>query len=209
MKATPDRSKAGEPILQIPLFVAAWFLVEYLLVRTLALAFVPLFAGGFILWWFTTRRTPIDPYKIIVPYLLTVIMFIAHVCEEYRALSLGYPGITPLPATFEQMVTFAASLAPILWLLGAVMMLKRLPVGFFVASTFLFGMMFIEPSHLVVPFLPIGSFRYVGGMWTAPLLTVLGWYTFLAIRREIARETDASAHNTQATRSKPVRPPSN
>jgi len=197
------------PILQISLFVAAWFLVEYLFVRPLAVAYVPLFAGGFILWWFTTRRASIDPHRIIVPYLLTVIMFIAHVYEEYRAYSLGFPSITPLPATFEQMVTFAASLAPILWLLGAVMMLKRLPVGFFVASTFLFGMMFIEPSHLVVPFLPLWSFRYVGGMWTALLLTPLGWYTFLAIRREIARQTDASTHPTQATGSQPARPSSN
>ena len=209
MKATPDRSEASRPILQIPLFVASWFLVEYLLVRALALAFVPLFAGGFVLWWFTTRKAPIDPHKIIVPYLLTVIVFIAHVYEEYRALSLGLPGITPLLASFEQMVTAAASLAPILWLSGAVMMLKRQPVGFFVASTFLFGMMFIEPSHLVVPFWPMGSFHYVGGMWTASLLTVLGWYTFLTIRREIRRETDAPARDMQAARSQPARPPSN
>jgi hypothetical protein len=187
------KSTTAQPILQIPLFVAAWFLVEYLFVRTLALAYVPLFTGGFILWWFTTRRTPIDPRKILVPYLLTVIAFMTHVFEEYRALSLGYPSITPLPASFEQMVTFAASLGPILWLLGAVMMLKGLPVGFFIASTFLFGMMFIEPSHLVAPFWPTGSFRYVGGMWSAPMLAALGWYTFFAIRRETRRTLEALA----------------
>ena len=187
---TAEKTTA-QPILHIPLFVATWFLCEYLFVQMLALAYVPLFTGGLILWWFTTRRVPIDPNKIIVPYLLTVIMFIAHVFEEYGTLSLGFPAITPLPVSFEQMVTFAASLAPILWLLGAVMMLKRLPVGFFVASTFLFGMMFIEPTHLVAPFWPTGSFHYVGGMWTAPLLVALGWYTFLAFRREIKRELEA------------------
>src|SRR5262249_55343259 len=121
MKAASSRSEAGESILQISSFVAAWFLLEYLIVRPLAVAYVPLFAGGFILWWFTTLRAPIDPRKIIVPYLLTVVMFIAHVYEEYRAYSLGFPAITPLRASFEQMVTFAASLAPILWLLGSVM----------------------------------------------------------------------------------------
>src|SRR5262245_56210275 len=100
MNAAPSRSEAGETILQIPLFVAAWFLLEYLIVPPLAVAYVPLFAGGFIIWWFTTRRAPIDPPRIIVPYLLTVIMFIAHVFEEYRAFSLGFPAITPLRASF-------------------------------------------------------------------------------------------------------------
>jgi hypothetical protein len=174
--------------LQIPLFVAGWFFVEYIVVGRLALAYVPLFIGGFIVWWFTTHRTPIEPQKVIVPYLLTVIMFIVHVCEEYRAVQLGFPAITPLPASFLEIVTFAASLAPVLWLLGAVMMLKRLPLGFFIVSTFMFGMMFIEPTHLLAPFWPTGRFHYVGGMWTATVLAGMGWYTFLAIRREIARE---------------------
>jgi hypothetical protein len=40
----------------------------------------------------------------------------------------------PFPISFEMMLTFAASSAPVLWLLGAVMMLKRQPPGFFIAS---------------------------------------------------------------------------
>jgi 3-oxoacyl-[acyl-carrier protein] reductase len=58
-------------------------LVEYLFVGPLAFAYVLLFIGGFVLWWFTTRRVPIDPHNVVVPYLLTVIMFIAHVYEEF------------------------------------------------------------------------------------------------------------------------------
>ena len=176
--------------LQILSFVAAWFLLEYVMVRQLALAWIPLFTGGFILWWFTTRRAPVDPHKVIVPYLLTTIMFIVHVYEEYKAHLLGFPDITPIPASFEGMVTFAATLAPIIWLLGAVMMLKRWPVGYFVVSTFLFGMMFIEPTHFIAPFWG-GSFHYVGGMWTAVLPAAFGWHTFLSIRREMRRETSA------------------
>jgi hypothetical protein len=186
----------ARPILQIALFIAGWLLFEYLLVGALALAFVPLFTGGFILWWRTTRRTPIDPDKIIVPYLLTTIMFIVHVCEEYKAHLLGYRDITegaPLAMSLELMVTFAASLAPVVWLLGAVLMLKRLPVGFFIVSTFLFGMMFIEPTHFMAPFWPNGRFHYVGGLWTAILPAGMGWYTFLAIRREIARDQNAQS----------------
>jgi hypothetical protein len=52
-------------------------------------------------------------------------------------------------------------------------------------TTFLFGMMFIEPTHLIAPFWQTGTFHYVGGMWTAAPLSALGWYTFFRIRREI------------------------
>lgn len=178
-------------VVQILAFAAGWILFEYVVVGPLALAFVILFTGGFVLWWFTSRRAAIDPHRIITPYLLTVIMFIAHVFEEYKAHLLGYPDIVqgaPFPISFELMVTFAASLAPIVWILGAVMMLQRWAVGFFVASTFLFGMMFIEASHVAAPFLPTGRFHYVGGLWTAILPITFGWYTFLAMRREMRRE---------------------
>jgi hypothetical protein len=178
----------------IVLFVVAWLTVELILVRSLGVAFVPLFAGGFAVWWFTTRRTPVDPNTIIVPYLLTVIAFIVHVCEEYRAYLLGYPDIlkgAPVTLTLEGLLTFAATLGPIAWLIGAVMLLKRSPVGYFVASTFLFGMMFIEPTHFIAPFFPDGV-HYVGGMWTAPLPIALGWYTFSVIRRETHAARNAS-----------------
>lgn len=177
-------------ILQILSFALAWLIVEYIFVRTLAVAWVPLFVGGFVLWWFTTRRTRIDPHTVIVPYLLTVIAFIAHVYEEYKSFRLGLPHVmegAPFTITFELMLTFAASLGPIAWLLGAVMMLKRWSVGYFVCSTFLFGMMFIEPTHLIAPFWQTGKLHYVGGMWTAPPLVAMGWYTFFAIRREIKK----------------------
>ena len=183
-------------IVQISLFVLAWLLILYLVVGPLALAYVLLFVGGFILWWTNLRNTSIDPYTVIVPYLLTVIMFIVHVFEEYKAHLLGFPDIVqgaPFPISFEMMLTFAASFAPVIWLLGAVLMLKRQPVGFFIASTFLFGMMFIEPTHFLAPFWPDGTLHYVGGLWTAALPTALGWYTFLAFRGQISREREASS----------------
>jgi hypothetical protein len=99
----------------------------------------------------------------------------------------------PFPVSFEMLLTFAASFAPILWLLGAALMLKRQPLGFFIASTFLFGMMFIEPTHFIAPFAQGNGFRYVGGMFTAALPTACGWYTFLAMRREIRRTREVLA----------------
>jgi hypothetical protein len=188
------KPKSIVSVLQIPLFVAAWLLFEYLLVGPLAFAYVLLFVGGLALWWSTARKVMIDPHKIIVPYLLTVVMFIAHVYGEYRAHLSGFPDIVqgaPFPISFEMMLTFAASFAPIIWLLGAVLMLKRQPLGFFIVCTFLFGMMFIEPTHFIAPFFQRGGVHYVGGLFTAALPTACGWYTFLEIRREIARERKA------------------
>ena len=183
-------------LLQILLFVFAWVAFEYIFVRLLAFGWIALFLGGFVLWWYTTRRSPIDPRTIIVPYLLTVILFIAHVYDEYKSELLGLRRVMegwplPFPVNFELMVTFAATLGPIAWLLGAVMMLKRWNVGYFVASTFMFGMMFIEPLHLITPFSQPGPFHYVGGLWTAPPLIAMGWYTFFAFRREIKKAKEA------------------
>jgi hypothetical protein len=175
------------PIVYALLFAIVVLLIEFAFVRTTATAVVPLFIGGFILWWVTTYRTPVDPRKIIVPYLLTVIAFIAHVYEEYKAFIKGFPDVLQgvITLDLESMLTFAAFLAPMLWLVGAVMLLKRWPVGYFAASTFLFGMMFIEPTHFLAPFLQDGTFHYVGGMWTAIFPTAMGWYTFSRVRREI------------------------
>jgi hypothetical protein len=41
--------------------VLAWLLILYLIVGPLALAYVLLFVGGFILWWTNLRNTSIDP----------------------------------------------------------------------------------------------------------------------------------------------------
>ena len=196
-------------ILYVFVFAVAWFVHEYVLVGVLAFAVVPLFIGGFSLWWFTTRNTPINPHAIIVPYLVTVIAFIAHVYEEYRAFIEGYPHVLlgiPIELNLELMLTFAGFLGPILWLLGAVMMLKRSSVGYFIASTFLFGMMFIEPTHFLAPFLQTGSFHYVGGMWTAILPIGMGWFTFILLRREMKKERalsmqreEGAAHHPEAS----------
>jgi hypothetical protein len=71
---------------------------------------------------------------------------------------------TAAAAHFTQtdFLIIAAFSAPIVWLLGAVMMLKRWSVGYFLVGTFLFGMMFAELSHFVSPFM---EGRYI------PLLT--------------------------------------
>jgi hypothetical protein len=55
----------------------------YLIVGFSGILFSVAFAGGFILWFLTTCKTPINPQQIILPYLVTIIFFIIHVYEEY------------------------------------------------------------------------------------------------------------------------------
>jgi hypothetical protein len=185
-------NKNVSSLLNILLFAVAWFILEYVVAGVLALSVIFLFVGGFVLWWFTTRRVPIDPHAIIIPYLTMIIAFIAHVYEEWQAFIRGYRHIMeglPFfpPLTQEILLPPSIFMGTSLWLVGAVLLLKRWSVGYFAASAFLFGMMFIEPTHYLAPFLQSGPIHYVGGLWTAFMPISLGWYIFFRIRREMGK----------------------
>jgi hypothetical protein len=169
-------------------FIAALATVGYLVIGFAGILFSVAFVGGLVLWLLTTFRTPIDPQPIIMPYLVTVILFIVHVSEEFAAHVENYLArISGLPVTQTDFIVIAAFCAPVVWLLGAVMLLKRWPFGYFFASTFLFGMMFAELSHFFGPLMEHGRFGYTPGMFTAILPVASGWFTFRIVRREMRR----------------------
>jgi len=167
-------------------FIVALALTGYGVVGFAGALFSVAFVGGLALWLLTTYRTPIDPQTIIVPYLVTVTLFIVHVAEEFAAhVEVDLARLSGLPVTQMDFLVIAAFCAPIVWLLGAIMLLKRWAFGYFVTSTFLFGMMFAELSHFVSPWMEYGSFGYTAGMYTAILPVVSGWFTFRIVRREM------------------------
>lgn len=176
---------------KLPLFGAAGFVVALALAGYAAVGFAGAlfscaFVGGLALWLPTTYRTPVDPQKVIAPYLVTVILFIVHVYEEFAAhVEHQLARLSGLPVTQADFLTIAAFAGPVVWLTGAVMLLRRWAFGYFFASTFLFGMMFAELSHFVSPFLEDGTFHYSPGMYTAILPVLSGWFTFRVILREI------------------------
>jgi hypothetical protein len=168
----------------VTVFVGLLYLT-FRLLRFPAGLFCTAFVGGFILWLATTFRVPLDPHKIIFPYVLTVILFMIHVYEEFRThIEFVMTRLTGLQVTQRDFLTVAAFIAPVIWLTGALMVLKQWPFGFFLMSVFFFGMMFGEPSHFVFPFLLDGRFHYVSGMCTAVLPTAAGWWCFFVILRE-------------------------
>lgn len=174
-----------------PLFAAAGFVMALALAGYAALGFAGAlfsctFVGGFALWLLTTYRTPVDPQKVIAPYLVTVVLFIVHVYEEFAAhVEHQLTRLSGLPVTQADFLTIAAFAGPVAWLTGALMLLRRWAFGYFFASTFLFGMMFAELSHFVSPLLEDGTFRYTPGMYTAILPVLSGWFTFRVILREM------------------------
>jgi hypothetical protein len=171
-------------------FIIALASLGYLAVGPPAVLMSAAFVGGLVLWLLTTYRAPVEPQAIIGPYLLTVILFIVHVAEEYVShIERSLSAISGVAVSQSDFLAVAAFAAPIVWLAGAVMTLRGWPFGFFFASTFLFGMMFGELSHLAFPFLEDGTFHYSHGMLTAVLPIASAWYTFSLVRRERSKTT--------------------
>jgi len=144
--------------------------------------------GGFILWMFTTYRTPIDTQKVIVPYLLTIIFFVIHVYEEYITdFEVAITDIFGFHMLEKNFLTVAAFGAPIIWIMGAILIIKKTHIGFYFLSFFFFAMMFAELSHFIFPFLEDGTFHYVSGMYTAAIPLFPAAYGFYITMGEIKK----------------------
>lgn len=159
-----------------------------LLGRLPAVIFAFASIGGFILWIATTYRTPIDTEKLIVPYLLTVIFFIVHVYEEYVTdFEAAITDITGFHMLERNFLTVAAFAAPIMWITGAILIIKKTQIGFYFLSFLYFAMMFAELSHFIFPFMEDGTFHYVSGMYTAAIPLIPAGYGFYLTLSEIRK----------------------
>lgn len=179
---------------QLSVCIALAFIVVFIGMALMLLGKLPavIFAvasiGGFILWMLTTFRTPIDTEKLIVPYLMTIIFFIVHVYEEYVTdFEVAITDITGFHMLERNFLTVAAFAAPIIWIAGAILLIKKTHLGFYFLSFFYFAMMFAELSHFVFPFLEDGTFHYVSGMYTAALPLIPAGYGFYLTMGEIKK----------------------
>ncbi len=164
-------------------------LVATLMGTVPAIVFSVAFGGGLVLWLATTYRTPIDPLKVIVPYLLTVIFFIIHVYEEYLTdFEVAMTDITGFHVLERDFLTIAAFLAPVIWLAGAVLLLKKIHLGYYFLSSFYVAMTIAELAHFFFPFMEDGTFHYVSGMYTAALPLFPAGYGLYVTLREIRKE---------------------
>jgi hypothetical protein len=169
--------------------VVTFIVALYIIFRLLAFPaglFSTTFIGGLVVWMSTTYRVPVDPQVIVVPHLVTVMLFIVHVYEEFVAhIEVAMTRLTGVQVSQGMFLTIAAFIAPIIWLAGLVMVEKRWAFGYFFVSVFYFGMMFGELTHFIFPVILDGRFHYMAGMYTALLPSLAAWYTFVLVCRNV------------------------
>ncbi len=138
--------------------------------KVAAVVFLVAFGGGLGFWYATTYRYPVEPSRLLGPFLIAVVLFIAHVYEEYvtdfEHLMSDLSGSEVSERSF---LTVAAFVGPSLWILTGVLVSARRPFGYYLISAFVIAMTVAELSHFVFPFLEDGTFHYTSGMLTAAL----------------------------------------
>jgi hypothetical protein len=155
---------------------------------------IPL-VGGLVLWLATTYKTQVDPLKLIVPYLLTMIFFIIHVYEEYITdFEVAMTDISGVHVLERDFLTIIVFLGPVVWLSGAILLLKRIAAGYYFMSAMYVGMIVGELAYFVFPFMEDGTFHYVSGMYTALLPLLPASYGLNTILREVRNTKSPSTH---------------
>jgi hypothetical protein len=111
---------------------------------------------SYIVWLLTTHKTPADPTRVLVPYLLAVGAQLIHETEEYLA---GFPSqfsaLFHLPAFTEQffVVTFLLIFS-VIWILAGVGLLYKHPIANFLVWFFVIGPGLVNGiAHFIFPFL--------------------------------------------------------
>ena len=135
---------------------------------------------GIVFWCLTSLKHPTDPYVLLPPYLLTAALLMLHITEEYL-FDFGnrISAITSGQWSTESFLWTLGFGFPVVWILGAVAITRRNPLGGFVSSFLFCGMLLGEPTHLLIfpvreAMLTGGSYGYFPGMWTALLPMIPG-----------------------------------
>ena len=166
----------------IALVLIAWFGLG----PVPAAVFLVAFGGGLVFYIATTWRTEIDVSKVIIPYLLAIVLFMVHTFEEYV---MNFETVTSRMAGREiseqQMLFIIAWMAPILWVSGAILLLKRTAFGNYFLCAFFITLTIAELSHFVFPFVVDGTFHYEAGMYTALLPLIPAAFGLYIMLREV------------------------
>jgi hypothetical protein len=176
-------------------FVSATVLVGYVLAGLVpAIVFSVAFGGGLLLYVATAWRRQFDTRRVVVPYLLTVMLFLVHTYEEYLTDFEGLLGtIAGRTVAESDFLLLVAWLAPFTWVGGAVLLIRQSAIGYYFLCAFFVAMTIAELTHFVFPFVIDGTFHYESGMYTAALPLIPAYYGLYVMMREIRRGPDTRA----------------
>lgn len=166
--------------------------VGWIVVVVIGLAAV----GGLVMWLLTTFHRPAEPAAIVPWYLLSLVGLKIHILEEYLA---DFPGA--MSDTFDIHFTrheFVAEIAIgfwVIWLLGAVGLMRRNPLGNFVCWFLFMGMMFSELTHFWFPTQSPDHAFYFPGMYTALLPGIPAWIGAIYLVRNYWKGGDSVTSN--------------
>lgn len=148
--------------------------------------FLVAFGGGLVFYIATTWRTEIDVSRVIIPYLLAILLFMVHTFEEFL---MHFEVLTSRMAgreiTQQQLLMIIAWMAPIMWVGGVVLLLKRMAFGYYFLCAFFITLTIAELSHYAFPFIVDGTFHYEPGMYTALLPLIPAAYGLHVMLREV------------------------
>lgn len=152
-------------------FACVMVLVGYLLMGPVPAAIFAVFLfGGVGLWRFTTYGRPVAPDRIIVPYLLTVMLFIIHVLEEYlTGFHTAISDLTGHNVSEQNFLIVAGFIGPLLWLSGLALFYLRTEIGNYLVAAFFVAMILSELAHFAFPIAAGEPFGYFPGLYTAIL----------------------------------------
>jgi hypothetical protein len=178
-----DTRKLVLPVALIAVMVAIAYVVLGFIA---AIVFAVAFGGGLVLYTVTAWRTEFDTLKVIVPYLLTVMLFMIHTYEEYLTdFENTVSALAGRTVPEFELLSIVAWLAPLLWIAGAVMLIKRWAFGYYFLCAFFVAMTVAELSHYIFPFVIDGTFHYESGMYTAALPLITAYYGLYVMMQEI------------------------
>ena len=169
---------------------------------------------GFVGWYFTYLKNPVDP-KIILPiFVLTVAALQIHMIEEYQTgFGPAMSRLFNIPWTEKRFLMVFMMVGPVIYTLTTLGLYYRVPLAGFVAWFIFIGPGFAEFTHfifpLITPELEPGNLNaitqsidgievanmpnyfykttghyYFSGMWTAILPMIPGSYGIYRLIKE-------------------------
>jgi hypothetical protein len=95
--------------------------------------------------------------------------------------------------TQKEFLTFAGFFAPIMWVTGAILIIKRWAVGYYFLTFFFVAMTIAELTHFIFPFVLYGEWKYTAGVATAALPLIPAWFGLIITLKETRKLKYAKA----------------